>query len=242
MRANAEFDLAMLRGEWRDLSRRLDLLLETSSCFSPVWLSMMGWAEGQATRFVERYGEDLECDPLSTTALVNQSGAAVWTGDAQLAFEQASAALEHHDHDWIAAWMIRALIMGGQLEEAGAAANIKVRGDSEHRSIQVLVAAAQNDRDGARRLAAEWQETFGPSDYVGVLFGAWQGNRDEANRHAAAMDARPMGHLALLIATYWCACGAPFDLSATPNLAAKLRDSGFAWPPESPMKLPLKDW
>ncbi len=56
------------------------------------------------------------------------------------------------------------------------------------------------------------------------------------------MDGRPLGHLSLMVVTYWCGCGAPFDLSETPNFASKLQDSGLSWPPDSPMRLPLKDW
>ena len=41
---------------------------------------------------------------------------------------------------------------------------------------------------------------------------------------------------------YWCACGAPFDLEATPNFAQIWNDADFPWPLESPINFPLKDW
>jgi hypothetical protein len=40
----------------------------------------------------------------------------------------------------------------------------------------------------------------------------------------------------------WCACGAPWDLEATPNFAALASEGNLTWPPASPMPLPLKDW
>lgn len=57
------------------------------------------------------------------------------------------------------------------------------------------------------------------------------GDRAEANRHAALLDARPAGGLLLAIATGYCGCGAPFDLDATPNFKARLAESGLPWPP-----------
>ncbi len=71
---------------------------------------------------------------------------------------------------------------------------------------------------------------------------ASRGNRGEANRLAAAIDARTFGHVALLQAIYDCLCGAPFDLDATPAFAAMLADSGLAWPPATPFDFPLKEW
>jgi hypothetical protein len=39
-----------------------------------------------------------------------------------------------------------------------------------------------------------------------------------------------------------CACGAPFDLEATPNLARAVEEAGLIWPPRRPIDWPLKDW
>jgi hypothetical protein len=46
----------------------------------------------------------------------------------------------------------------------------------------------------------------------------------------------------LMVGTYFCLCGAPFDLEATPNLAARLDEAGLAWPPVESMRWPLKAW
>jgi len=60
---------------------------------------------------------------------------------------------------------------------------------------------------------------------------AHAGNRAEANRLAAAMDARPAGPFLLAVMSQGCQCGAPFDLEATPHFKARLAESGFRWPP-----------
>jgi len=44
-----------------------------------------------------------------------------------------------------------------------------------------------------------------------------------------------------LVAT-WCACGASWELSATPNYAATIKAAGLPWPPASPINFPLKGW
>lgn len=56
------------------------------------------------------------------------------------------------------------------------------------------------------------------------------------------IDARPAGPLQLMILISNCACGAPFALDATPNLAARLAEAALEWPPIAPIDWPLKDW
>ena len=89
------------------------------------------------------------------------------------------------------------------------------------------------DRDLAR---------YGPDDRQAVVLEAARGNRGEANRLAAAIDARPFGHIVLLQVVYDSLCGAPFDLQATPAFAALLGDSGLTLPPANPFDFPLKQW
>jgi hypothetical protein len=67
-------------------------------------------------------------------------------------------------------------------------------------------------------------------------------DRDTANEEAAFIDSRPFGYIALLQRIYFCNCGAPFDLEATPTLAKMLKESGLPWPPESVVDWPLKNW
>ena len=71
---------------------------------------------------------------------------------------------------------------------------------------------------------------------------AWLGERETVNRLAAETDRHPFGHAALAITVLVCECGAPWDLSETPNFAAKIAESGLAWPPPTPTNYVLKDW
>jgi hypothetical protein len=64
------------------------------------------------------------------------------------------------------------------------------------------------------------------------------GDRAEANRRAAVVDAQPAGPFLLAVLGADCLCGAPFDLDATPNFKARLADSGLRWPPPSTINYP----
>jgi adenylate cyclase len=65
-------------------------------------------------------------------------------------------------------------------------------------------------------------------------------DRAEANRQAAALDARPAGGVLLAVLVTECQCGAPFDLDATPNFKARLAEFGLHWPPPQTIKYPLR--
>jgi adenylate cyclase len=75
-----------------------------------------------------------------------------------------------------------------------------------------------------------------------IMVAAWGGHREEANHAATMLDKHLFGPVTLAQLSQWCACGAPFDLEATPNLAAKLKESGLNWPPPPVMDYPLKTW
>jgi hypothetical protein len=68
------------------------------------------------------------------------------------------------------------------------------------------------------------------------------GDRTDANRIAADIDARTGGNLVLIDIIGSCFCGAPFDLDATPNFKARVEEAGVNWPPASPITYPAKDW
>ena len=241
-RANVDLDLALLSGNWQDMFQRIERLMQEDSCSAPIWIAPLAAWTADTNRFMDRLNAFQVCDPLGSTGLFNLAGAAVWTGDPDVALKTSMEGLELQDHEYIAAWNVRAFVMNNRLDEAETALNLNMRLPNERDQQKVMVAAARGDAEAARQNAAKWQQGHGPSDYEGLLFAAWLGDREAANRHAAAMDSRPMGYLNLLIATYWCTCGAPFDLDATPDFAARLRGSGMPWPPGSPTKLPLKNW
>jgi hypothetical protein len=107
-----------------------------------------------------------------------------------------------------------------------------------------LSKAAQGDRAAATLAGEAWLAHFANEnvDYQQLLISAQSGNRQEANRIAAIFDQNKFGDQGLLDLLYQCMCGAPWELSATPNFAASYKESGLGWPPVSPITFPLKDW
>lgn len=107
---------------------------------------------------------------------------------------------------------------------------------------RMMAAAAKGDREAAAARFAEYLADPGAGPFTTVAYYAWTGDIDQANRLAAAMDAHPFAGPSLSTVLIWCACGAPWDLAATPNFAKLVDDAGFAWPPPSPIRFPLKSW
>jgi hypothetical protein len=121
-------------------------------------------------------------------------------------------------------------------------ANSVIREEDELLRVRAMLSAVRGDAAAARRYQVDFLGKYGPNDRETLIIEAAQGNRGEANRLAAAIDARPFGHVVLLQAIYDCLCGAPFDLDATPDFAGLLVESGLDWPPPRPGAFPLKDW
>lgn len=90
-------------------------------------------------------------------------------------------------------------------------------------------------------MSASYEELVAEGDWSALVVNAIAGRREEANTIAARIDAQPLGALTLLDVLIGCGCGAPFDLEATPNFAARLDGSGLSWPPPADLGFPLMD-
>jgi len=163
--------------------------------------------------------------------------AALWSGqvDKVIAFAGAydDSAQRRSTYSYVTA-----LIAAGRIDEARAVIETEIRGAGSAASLQFWAAVRAGDAEGALAIAssrADW-------DGGGIVTAARLGDRDAANEKAALIDSRPFGYIALLQRIYFCYCGAPFDLEATPTLARMLEESGLPWPPESVVDWPLKNW
>ena len=105
-----------------------------------------------------------------------------------------------------------------------------------------LMCVFDSAEHAARAAMEAWQAENGRNLRNEIEIHAAIGDRDGANRLAAELDARPGGPMMLLISTIYCACGAPFDLEATPNFRERIRESAVAWPLETLVRYPAKDW
>ena len=143
---------------------------------------------------------------------------------------------------WLYLIYVRALTANGFTAEAREVVSTLVQDRDDQLMMEALIAAYEGDRDTIRRNVEELISINGSGMfYVPILY-AWAGERDAVNQHARKMDAQTLGPVALLQAAHWCQCGTPWDIEATPNLAAKLEEGNLPWPPPEPMKFPLKTW
>ena len=95
------------------------------------------------------------------------------------------------------------------------------------------VLAAMGDVEAARPFVEKVIARSGPwqRNFMVVTLAAIIGDRARANEAAAWYDGLPGGPLMLVGTLIECACGAPFDLSATPVLRQRLAEAGVDWPP-----------
>ena len=109
-------------------------------------------------------------------------------------------------------------------------------------SRDILRESLAGNTDVARKLAMEHWSQPGVDSWSSLAAAAAVGDRQRANEIARKVDASPGGLAALSISLFTCFCGAPFDLEATPNFAARIEEADFPWPPETRIKYPAKTW
>jgi hypothetical protein len=137
--------------------------------------------------------------------------------------------------------LVRALLGAGQFDEAAMIVDREYRSEPGRLAALIRIAAAQGDTAATQELWGQYEPVSDrPSEQM--ITHAVLGKRERANEIAAEIDATPFGYLVLIRAIHTCACGAPFDLEATPNFAERFAEAGFAWPPLAPVDWPLKNW
>jgi len=225
----------MLSDDWRGLANRLSSALAQPGCSAPNWMPVFASVFG--------YGEQLEsvleraaiCDPLNAINWNTRGWVARVIGKperivsiyAQLRTYRPE--LPPTPTEYLAQAMLGRQdksqplpIPSDNLDSGGYAIAMQVarlRG-MDRAQARAWVGPVTRDKGKIR----DWQ-------IVDLTEAALFGDRAEANRHAALLDARPAGGLLLATATGYCGCGAPFDLDATPNFKARLTESGLPWPP-----------
>jgi TolB-like protein/tetratricopeptide (TPR) repeat protein len=237
-----ELDLAYFSGDWQGLDRRIERSLATTACESSNWLQVIADVFGYTEQFIERARRILACDPRRSLSWFNLARSTLRSGDSAEAVRIAREGMAIAPGAWLRSSLVRSLVANGQFDEALKETDRKFDDLDLELMFKALIAAEMGDQ----ALFDELFEKFKVANTSGnewlIMVAAWGGKREEANRAAAAMDQHAFGSIALSQLAQWCACGHPFDLEVTPNLAAKLEESGMPWPPKSIMEYPLKDW
>jgi adenylate cyclase len=238
----AEFDMALTFGEWRGLSSRANRTLEGTSCQPAFWSQLATGPFGQARLLVESFSRLSLCDPVNLRGWVHIAYGNLWMGKPEQTIEATQPFLKITSHPWVISAYATALAAVHRTEDAEKAINSLFRGENSRLFALTMLAAQSGNSTTAEALQEEYLASYGPDDYSTLMLEAARGRRNEANRLAGLIDRRPFGYMTLMEAIYFCTCGAPFDLEATPVFASMLAESGLAWPPVKPIQFPLKDW
>jgi len=241
-RNDAEFDLAFLAGDWRGMPARIERFSQESGCSSPVWIDNIAVPFGYAQQVSARFREFRTCDPLTSISWMSEARSMFWSGDAEGALNIARQGLEAAPGQWLQFQLINNLVALGQFEAADREISIGIESAAIALVARMMSAAAQGDRNMGESLLNEYLQDPEASRFWELAYYAWTGDQENANRLARQMDAHSFGGPGVASVILWCNCGAPWDLEATPNLAAIIADAGFDWPPPSPINFPLKHW
>ncbi len=243
-RFDAELDLAFISSDWAGMSARIERHLGQDGCDHATWIDNIAIPMGYAQLLVPRLEQRVACDPLASTNWSALVRGQLWAGNPAAALESAQQGMQRAPGSWLAMQNNSSMVALERYEEAEAALDAQVLPPFVMIFNRLMIAAARVDDVEIERQLTLWKaEQVGNEGerYFNLIFKAWLGQSEQANAMAAKVDQHVFGSPALLTVTLWCACGAPFDLSATPKLAADIAESGLSWPPPSPIRFPLKD-
>ena len=238
----AEYDRALLLGNWSGLASVSERALTAPGCELALWAYLGGTAFGQAELVRDAYRRRRACDPLLARAWIHLADAQLWLGLPALAAQTARERLSAINQQRLAPTYALALAMTGEQDQALQFVITEVSSEQERLKIKSMLAAMSGEAAAAKNWLEQYISIAGPDDLSSLVLNAQQGKHNEANRLAGLIDQRPFGYMILLQAIYSCACGAPFYLEAAPEFAALLAESSLPWPPVRPIDFPLKDW
>jgi len=237
-RLNAEYYQALVLGNWRGLDDLTATVLNGNDvCAAPDWFHLTAVPFGRAEAAVSYYENLIACDPLGEDFRSNWAAAAAWAGEFDKLIEAAGSRDDSGQRRNVGTY-IATLIAVGRIDEAQAIIEAEVRDVGQAEYLQRLIAVRTGDAEAVSKIVPPLRNDGDDS----IIRAARLGNRDAANATAALIDSRPFGYIPLLQTIYFCNCGAPFDLEATPTLAGMLEVSGLQWPPPKAIDWPLKNW
>ncbi|MEO7199640.1 MAG: hypothetical protein ABIY56_05420 [Dokdonella sp.] len=233
----------MLSDDWHGLADRIETALKQPGCSAPNWMPVFASAFGYGD-LIENVGARVNvCDPLNGINYRTRVSVALATGHPQRALAVLAMAERASRTDPVPTTsQAIALTMLGRIGEAQTTlASMEARGGGYY-IAQLIVGRAAGEDSVKLRASLQKVDRKNSKLQMGhitdTVEAALSGDRAEADRRAAALDARPAGGLLLAIVVTECHCGAPFDLDATPHFKARLAESGLHWPPPQSIKYP----
>ncbi|WP_420432755.1 hypothetical protein [Hyphobacterium sp.] len=230
-RAIVEANQILFSDDWTDARGAIEDAITSRECAHDNWLQDFVTIYDNPQHRLAYTQRQVDCDPLNPEARLMHGQALIVAGDYEAALDWADdLAARELDYE---AEVIRfdALLGLGRLDEAEAFLQ-------PHWEYERLRLAAMRGSDAAETVIRPFATEENAGWFELMMF-AYLGERDTANAIAAQIDARPYGYLDLITVIESCRCGAPFDLEAVEDFAARFTQSTFAWPPQGDLGFPL---
>jgi len=238
-----DFDRVLFSDDWTSLHDRIEKALEPVKCPEPTWVELAAGI-GYAEATLKMWRQHQRCEPLSFSAASEIVFTAIRLGRYDVALKELDEfEVKLGSNDWTSAARHWLFLTQGNFEEALAIAP-DIVGEITFGGMgaETLPLAMSGDIDAARAALEEWQAQYGRNIRNEIDVHAAMGDREQANKLAAELDAQPGGAMLLLFVAVNCACGAPFDLEATANFRERIQESGTTWPLSTVINYPAKDW
>jgi TolB-like protein len=237
-----DLERTMFSDDWSGLPEQIQKAMQPGGCTQMNWtkplIGPFGWSEALA----EKYRERNACNVIWTSSNVSLAEVLIWAGDPEGALQALNVAEDKGvSHPWQEVARYKALLAAGRVDDEA------VRGPGLPGSYldfdrQIIWQALAGDPAVARRMAEEYWSRPDARENDSLVLAALVGNREQANEIAARIDAYPGSAVVLSGVVFYCYCGAPFDLEATPNFKARIEEARFPWPPPKPIDFPNKTW
>ena len=229
----------MLSDDWRGIARRFSTALAQPGCNAPNWMPVFASAFGYADTLEPVLARASVCDPLNSITWNTRTWVARAAGNLG---NIKSIVAERRRYEPGLATTAHEVFALAMLDRKKDLPRLPISLTSTDYGIVMQVARHHGmAREQARAWAGSVPRENGKIHewrIIELVEAALFGDREEANRLAAALDARPAGGLLLAVSVTYCGCGAPFDLEATPNFKARLAESGLPWPPATAFRYP----
>ena len=107
---------------------------------------------------------------------------------------------------------------------------------------EFMMAARAGDRETAESLHAQmlFPDDIGLAP-LKIILHAMIGQHEAATVLATQLDGMARGNQILMTTVMDCRCGAPWDISQTPNFARRIEEAGYPWPPAGGENFPLNE-
>jgi len=239
----------MLSDDWRGLPALIDAAFKAPGCNNSNWMPVFASAFGYGEEIEDFSKRAITCDPLNQINYTTRATVALANGQGQRALDIRTnlPTSINPSGSLSGVGAAQALMLLGRFDEAGKMLDdvtVDARAENYYMT-RVLLGRARGESpaDIHAQLQSVDRKKSKYSQWLraDAVEAAHAGNRAEANRLAAAMDARPAGPFLLAVYSQSCFCGAPFDLDATPNFKARLAESGFRWPPPATIAFPPRN-